>query len=312
MGHWVGALANWVELEEKHECFFMVADWHALMSEYEHPGEIRAYSRECVADWVACGIDPERSCIFLQSQVKEHLELAMVLSTLTPLAWLERNPTYKEQLRELSTRELTTYGFLGYPVLQAADILLYKAALVPIGVDQQPHLELAREIARRFNFLYKREVFPDPEALLTQVPRLSGIDGRKMSKSYDNAINLSDSAETIRAKAQKMFTDPKRLRMTDPGHPEECNVCGYYTVFAPERGPEIFEKCRTSAWGCTECKKTLADVLIAKLAPVQKKRQELLSEAGRIDKILEAGAARARAVASETMREVRELVGLVA
>ena len=312
LGHWVGALANWAEIQKEQDCFFMVADWHALMSEYEHPDEIRTYARECVADWVACGIDPERACIFLQSQVKEHLELAMVLSTLTPLSWLERNPTYKEQLRELSSRELTTYGFLGYPVLQAADILLYKATRVPIGVDQLPHLELAREIARRFNHLYRREVFPDPEALMTQVPKLSGIDGRKMSKSYDNSINLSDAPETIRAKAQKMFTDPKRIKMTDPGHPEECNVCNYYKIFAPERAPEIFEKCREASWGCTDCKRELAERLIERLKPVQAKRQDLLSNARGIDQILEAGAARARAVAQETMGEVRELVGLVA
>src|SRR3990167_6924439 len=228
LGDLVGALTKWLELQAKYPCIFSIVDWHALMGEYEHSEAIKKNIMDMALDWLACGIDPDKSIIFIQSQVPEHLELQMILSCITPLGWLERNPTYKEQLREITSRDLQTYGFLGYPVLQAADIMLYKATAVPIGADQLPHIELTREIARRFNHLYKTDTFSDCEAILTPTPRLLGVDGRKMSKSYQNAINLSDSEKEVRAKVQSMFTDPRRIKLSDPGHPEECNVYSYY------------------------------------------------------------------------------------
>jgi len=224
LGHLVGALNNWVELQKKYACIFGIVDWHALMGEYEQSKEIADNIIDMAIDWVACGIDPEQSILFVQSHIPEHVELQMILSCITPLGWLERNPIYKEQLREIKTRDLQTYGFLGYPVLQAADILLYKAHAVPIGEDQLPHIELTREIARRFNHIYKTDLFSDCEAILTETPRLLGLDGRKMGKSYQNAIDLSDSQDAIKMKAKTMFTDPKRIKLTDPGHPDVCNV----------------------------------------------------------------------------------------
>ncbi|MBI4712444.1 MAG: tryptophan--tRNA ligase [Planctomycetes bacterium] len=240
LGHLVGALENWVALQKDYDCFYMVADWHALMSEYQDPSNIRQYSIDNVTDWLACGIDPAKSVVFIQSDVPEHTELHLVLSAITPLGWLERCPTYKEALEELKHKDITTYAFLGYPVLQAADILIYKANAVPVGEDQLPHLELTREIARRFNYLYcnsrnKAPLFPEPDAKLTRFPRLLGLDRRKMSKSYENAINLSDSTDEIKKKVQTMFTDPQRIKKTDPGHPSECNVYAYYKVFNPAR-----------------------------------------------------------------------------
>jgi tryptophanyl-tRNA synthetase len=278
------------------------------MGEYEHSEGIRGNVYDMAADWLACGIDPERSILFLQSDVSEHLELQMFLSCLTPLGWLERNPTYKEQLREITTRDLQTYAFLGYPVLQAADILLYKANAVPIGEDQLPHLELTREIARRFNSMYGREVFEDCKAILTPTPRLLGLDGRKMSKSYQNAINLSDSPEEIRVKVKNMFTDPKRQRLKDPGHPDECNVFSYYKVFAPSREAEVRDWCENAKKGCTECKSILAEVLIEHLRPIREKREKIISDRGYIDAILRKGAARAKEIAVVTMKEVRSTV----
>jgi len=224
LGHLLGALQNWTALQDKYECIFGIVDWHALFSEYAYSKEIKENIIEMAIDWLACGIDPKRSIVFVQSHVPEHVELQMFLSCITPLGWLERNPTYKEQLREVTTRDLQTFGFLGYPVLQAADILLYKATAVPIGEDQLPHIELTREIARRFNHIYKKNIFPDCKAILTKTPRLLGVDGRKMSKSYQNAINLSDSIQEITKKVKQMFTDPKRIKLKDPGHPQECNV----------------------------------------------------------------------------------------
>ena len=308
LGHLVGALKNWVQLQEQYDCFFMVADWHALMSEYERPQEIRRRGNEMVADWIAAGVDPKRSVLFRQSGVPEHLELYMVLSILAPLGWVERVPTYKEQLREVKGRDLATYGFLGYPVLQAADILLYKANAVPVGEDQIPHLELAREIVRRFKFLYHAEIFPEPKPLLTEEAKLLGIDGRKMSKSFDNFIALAEEPQQIRAKAQKMFTDPKRIKMTDPGHPEECNVCHYWEVFAPEESPRVWEECRTSKRGCTQNKQELAERLIGVTERFREGRKRLPE--AETEKILMQGAQRAREAASATMREVKKAVGL--
>ncbi len=308
LGHLVGALKNWVDLQEKYDCFFMVADWHALMSEYEKPGEIRRNGLQMVSDWIAAGVDPKRSVIFRQSDVPEHLEFYMVLSILAPLGWVERVPTYKEQLREVKGRDLATYGFLGYPVLQAADILLYKADAVPVGEDQIPHLELTREIVRRFKFLYNMDLFPEPKPLLTQEARLLGADGRKMSKSYDNFIALGEEPEAIRKKVQKMVTDTKRIRMTDPGHPEECNACHYWEVFSPGEAPKVHEECRSSQRGCTQNKQELAERIITLTDRFRKERQALPD--AQVENILAEGAVRAREVAGRTMREVRKAVGL--
>jgi tryptophanyl-tRNA synthetase len=309
LGHLVGALSNWIELQKNYPCIFSIVDWHAYMGEYEQSKGIKDNIIDMAIDWIACGIDPEKSTLFVQSEVPEHLELAMVFGCITPLGWLERNPTYKEQLREITTRDLQTFGFLGYPVLQAADILLYKANAVPIGEDQLPHLELTREIARRFNHLTGKNIFPDCEAILTQTPRLLGLDGRKMSKSYQNAINLSDSAESVRASAKKMMTDPKRQRLADPGHPAECNVYeSYYKVFAPHKLNEVQEWCTKAQKGCTECKSILAEELVKLLAPIQAKRQELLVKPERIREILDEGRKKASAVARQTIAEVKEAI----
>ncbi len=310
LGHLVGALDNWVKFQDEYECFFMVADWHALMSEYEDPGHLNENLLDNLIDWLACGISPEKATIFIQSHVKEHLELFMFFSVITPLGWLERCPTYKEQLREVANRDLSTYGFLGYPVLQAADIVLYKAGIVPVGEDQLPHLELTREIVRKFNSLYKKNIFPEPKALLTKAARLLGLDGRKMSKSYNNYIALQEEPDTIRKKVQNMFTDPKRIKLSDPGHPEQCNVHSYYAVFAPERKKEIDGLCRQAKIGCTDCKKELAEILIRFLEPIQEKRRELLKHKDKVLDIVTHGEQKARSVASQTIAEVRQLLKL--
>lgn len=310
LGHLVGVLDNWVKLQEQYQCFFMVADWHALMSEYQNPYIIRENMIDNVVDWLACGISPEKSTIFVQSQVKEHLELHMIFSIITPLGWLERCPTYKEQLREASDRDLSTYGFLGYPVLQAADIILYKADMVPVGEDQLPHLELTREIARRFNGLYKKQIFPEPKALLTDAPRLLGLDGRKMSKSYNNDIVLSEDPVIITKKVQNMVTDPERIKISDPGHPDKCNVHSYYATFAPERKKEIDKLCRQAKIGCTECKKELAQILIKFLEPIQEERNRLLQDRRKIFDILEQGRKQASLIASETISEAKRLLNI--
>lgn len=307
LGHLVGALDNWIKFQDEYECFFMVADWHALMSEYEKPQSLEENILDNVIDWLACGISPLKSTIFIQSQIKEHLELYMFFSIITPLGWLERCPTYKEQLREVANRDLSTYGFLGYPVLQAADIVLYKAGVVPVGQDQLPHLELTREIVRRFNSLYKKNVFPEPEAYLTNSSRLLGLDGRKMSKSYNNFIALSEEPGQLRKKVLSMVTDPARIRLTDPGHPEKCNVHNYYAVFAPGRKKEIDSLCRQAEIGCTACKKELAEILIAFLAPIQNKRQELLKDKKEVWDILKKGQEKAGAIAASTITEVKKL-----
>jgi len=308
LGHLLGALKNWATLQQNYQCVFSVANWHALMSEYENSKELRGYGIDMVIDWIACGIDPDRAIIYLQSDVVEHLELQMFLSCLTPLGWLERNPTYKEQLREITSRDLQTYAFLGYPVLQAADILLYKADAVPIGEDQLPHLELCREIARRFNSIYKKEVFSDCKAILTETPRLLGLDNRKMSKSYGNTINLSDSEIEVEKKVVSMITDPKRLRKTDPGHPDKCNVYSYYQVFASSQAPEAHQWCSKALKGCVDCKKNLAVHINKELSPIREKRAGLEKDKDTIEDILKQGAQKARLIAQKTMSEVREVV----
>lgn len=310
LGHLVGALENWVELQNDYECFFMVADWHALMSEYENPKTIREKILDNVIDWFACGLDPKKSTIFIQSRIKEHLELYIIFSIITPLGLLERCPTYKEQLRELANRNLHTYGFLGYPVLQASDILLYKAEVVPVGEDQLAHLELTRQIVRKFHHLYRKDIFPEPDAFLTKAKRLLGLDGRKMSKSYNNYIALSETNPDITQKVMNMFTDPLRVKLTDPGHPQNCNVHNYYAVFAPERKKEIDGLCKNAKIGCTDCKKELAIILIKFLEPIQEKREELLKDKDKIFDILEEGRIKATSVASKTIKEVRETIGI--
>jgi len=311
LGHLVGALANWVKLQESYQCFFMVADWHALMSEYEDPREMALNSHEVARDMLAAGIDPEKSVLFIQSHVPEHLELAMIFSVLTPLSWLERCPTYKEQLRDLAGRDLTTYGFLGYPVLQAADIAVYKANAVPVGVDQLPHLELAREIIRRFHSLYKKQIFPEPEPLLTKTPKLVGLDNRKMSKSLGNFIALSDPPEEITKKVSQMITDPERIKLKDKGHPDICSLFSYYAIFSDaNKKDEVRAWCEGALIGCTECKKRLAQVLIELLEPVRKKREALTDK--KVEEILREGAGRARKAAAETLAEVKRAINLVA
>jgi tryptophanyl-tRNA synthetase len=310
LGHLVGALNNWLKLQKEYKCFFMVADWHALMSEYKSPNEINNFAIDNVIDWLSCGIDPKQSVVFVQSQVKEHLELYMVLSCFVPLGWLERCPTYKEQKTELKSKDISNYAFLGYPVLQAADILLYKANCVPVGEDQLPHLEICREIARRFKSLYKKDVFVEPEALLTKVPRLLGVDGRKMSKSYHNTIALSDSKDTIKKKIANMFTDPKRVKKIDVGHPRQCNVYSYYEVFKPEMAKEVYQWCTKAELGCTECKAKLADIIIEEIiSPIQEKRQHFQSNRDLIIDILKQGREQAGSFAEKTMKEVKEAIG---
>lgn len=314
IGHLVGALKNWVRLQKEYECYFMIADWHALMSEYEDPKEIKKYTFDMMLDWLSCGIDLDKSALFVQSHVPEHLELAMTFSLFTPLGWLERNPTYKEQLREIKGRTLTTYAFLGYPVLQAADISLYKANIVPVGADQLPHLELTREILRRFNSLYEKKLFPEPEALLTETPKLLGIDNRKMSKSYDNYIALNENPDEIKRKVNRMITDPKRIRLKDKGHPKTCNVFSYYKTFADDKQiKEAEEWCRNALRGCTECKKIMADILIAYLGPIRERRRHL--EENKRERVIEPWMACLKTVRLEagmTMKEVKKALHIFA
>lgn len=306
LGHLVGALHNWTKLQEQYNCYFMVADWHALMSEYEAPSDIKRNGIEIVKDWVSCGVDPQKANIFVQSMVPEHLELAMVFSLITPLGWLERCPTYKEQLREIKDRMLATYGFLGYPVLQAADIALYRAEKVPVGKDQAPHLELSREIIRRFHSLYKDGVLVEPEAMMTKFGKLPGLDNRKMSKSYGNFILLSDDEQTVHEKVFGMYTDPNRIRADIPGQVEGNPVFTYHDVFNKDSKEVEDLKLRygVGAVGDVEVKEKLAKALNAYLDPIRKRRQALSDEA--VLDILEEGAKKARDTARETMHEVKK------
>ena len=308
LGHLVGALENYVALQDAYECFYMVADWHALMSEYEDSSGIATNTREMVADWIGCGLDPERSTIFVQSRVPEHAELHLIFSCVTPLSWLERCPTYKEALEQIKDKDIHNYAFLGYPCLQAADILIYRANAVPVGDDQLPHLELTREVARRFNHLFA-EVFPEPQGKLTRAPRLLGLDRRKMSKSYGNAIELADEDDVIRKKVGTMITDPARIKRNDPGHPEVCNVYDYYKVFAPDAVACVDKECRGAERGCVDCKKQLAEALVEKVTPIRERRNAVLADEGAVEDILERGRKVAAENAQETMGKVREAIG---
>ncbi len=311
IGHLFGALKNWKKLQnEGYNCFYMIADYHALSTDYSETENIKNYVEEIAIDFISSGLDPEKSTIFIQSLVPEHTELHLIFSMFVPIPWLERNPVYKEQVEELKDRDLHTYGFLGYPVLQAADILIYKANFVPIGQDQLPHLELTREIARRFNYLYGN-TFPEPEALLTETPKIPGIDGRKMSKSYNNAIYLKDSPDEIKKKVSIMFTDPKRIYKKDPGHPETCPVFAYHKIFNEGRVGEIEKDCKNAIIGCTDCKKELGEKVVLYLSDIKKKREQIERNKKELWEILKVGSEKARRIAEKTIIEVKEKIGLI-
>ena len=309
LGNYFGALKNWVDLQDRYRCYYFAADWHALTSDYADPSEIAQNTIEMVIDWIAAGLDPERSTIFIQSMVPDHAELQLLMSMITPLGWLERVPTYKEQIQQIENKDLATYGFLGYPVLQTVDIAIYRAHFVPVGEDQASHLEISREIVRRFNYLYKTEVFPEPQALFTPTPKVPGIDGRKMSKSYGNAINLSDPPEVVLAKCKQMFTDPQRLTRKDPGRPEVCNLYEFHKLMSPADVQErVYHQCRAAEIGCVDDKKLLAEIINAFLEPMRQRRREL--DRDTVYDILLDGSRRAREHAGETMQRVREAMGM--
>ena len=306
LGNLFGALQNWVRLQQEYDCFYFIADWHALTSNYSDVSDIKSNIRDMLLDWLASGLDPKKSTIFVQSRLLEHAELHLLLSMIIPLPWLERVPTYKEKQEELKDRDLCTYGFLGYPVLQAADILIYKADYVPVGVDQLPHLEITREIARRFNNFYG-EVFPEPQALLTEFPKILGIDGRKMSKSYGNAIYLSDIPEEIERKIKIMVTDPARVRRSDPGNPDICPLHSLHKVFGNNEDIERVDKgCRTAEIGCKDHKRLVIKEVLNILRPFSEKRKEFENHPRIIEDIIASGVKKARDVASKTMSQVRE------
>lgn len=305
LGNLEGALANWVKLQDEYDAFYFVADWHALTTLFDKTELIKKYTREVAIDFLAAGLDPNKCAIFVQSHVKEHAELHLLLSMITPIGWLERVPTYKEKVENLQL-EAASYGLMGYPVLQAADILMYKANAVPVGKDQLPHLELSREIGRRFNYIYG-DIFPDCEAKLTEYPAMLGLDGRKMSKSYNNAIYIADTDDETKQKARMMYTDPLKIRKTDPGHPEGCAVYAMLKLYGQE---VLHEDCEAGKIGCVECKMRLANFLNEKLAPIRERRRELEQNPAELDEILTAGAEKARKVAQGTMAEVRKLMNL--
>lgn len=311
LGNYLGALENWVKLQHEYECFFSIVDLHALTSAYEDTSKIPENIHNMAIDWLSAGLDPEKNIIFVQSKVKEHAELHLLLSMMTPLSWLERVPTYKDKIQQLDGqgKDINTYGFLGYPELMTADIILYKAEYVPVGEDQIPHLELSREIVRRFNNLYK-PVFPEPQAQLSKSSLLPGIDGRKMSKSYGNDIPFAASPDELKARIRLMVTDPKRIKKTDCGNPEICVVYKFHKIFNVEQIEEINMKCRQAEIGCVECKKRLAEKMVTAMADMHTRRVEYETNPGRVKEILEYGAERARAVARVTMEEVREAMHL--
>ena len=313
LGNYVGALQNWVRMQDEYECFFCVVDWHALTTDYADTSRVKENSLEVAYDWLAAGLDPEKSVIFIQSHVVAHAELHLLLSMITPLGWLERVPTYKEQRENIKDIDLGTYGFLGYPVLQAADILAYKADVVPVGEDQVAHIELTREITRRFNGFYgsKKQVFPEPQHLLTPAPKLPGTDGRKMSKSYGNTIMLADPEPVVRQKLKTMVTDPARVRRSDPGNPDVCPVGDLHKIFSTrETITKVNEGCRSAGIGCIECKGWAADALVELLNPMQERRRKFEENPRLAWDILEAGSKRASAAAAETMKDVRAAMGM--
>jgi tryptophanyl-tRNA synthetase len=338
LGNYMGALYNWVRLQDEYDCFFFIADWHALTTDYANPGDVWEKSHEVALDFLAAGLDPQKTVIFKQSDVPQHAELFTAFGMFTPLGWLERVPTYKDQQEQLREKDLATFGFLGYPLLQAADILLYKPAFVPVGQDQVSHIELTREVARRFNQLYNSAVtrkvaaassdkelmkaeisenliesaiFPEPQALLTPSPKLPGLDGRKMSKSYGNTIGLTEAPDDIRKKLKTMVTDPARVRRTDPGDPDVCPVGDLHKVFSSEETlAKVYDGCRSAGIGCIECKGWAADAVIAELAPIAERRRLYESNPGLVEDILQDGADRAAKVAKPSMREAKVALGM--
>lgn len=313
LGHYHGVLKNWVRLQHDYDCYFFVADWHALTTEYKSPQNIRGDTRDMLIDWLAVGLDPAKAVLFRQSDVKTHAELFVLFSMITPVPWLERVPSYKEMQENLADKELNTFGFLGYPVLQSADIALYRANVVPVGEDQLPHLELTREIVRRFNHFYaaeKQPVLPEPEAMLTETPRLPGVDGRKMSKSYGNAIMLADSPDEIRKKVMAYVTDPARKKRQDPGNPDVCVLYNLHKIYSPEEvKAQVQVECRSAGIGCVDCKKLALTHVLAHHEPMYETRRKVEAETD-VDAVLAAGAEKARAVAETTMVDVRKAAGV--
>jgi tryptophanyl-tRNA synthetase len=306
LGNYFGAVRNWIRIQHEYDCFYFVADWHALTSDYADPSNVRQSTFDAVADWIAAGLDPVRSAIFLQSAVKEHAELHLLLSMVTPLPWLERVPTFKDQQQQLVDKDLNTYGFLGYPLLQTADIIVYRANLVPVGEDQASHLELSREVVRRFNNFYG-DVFPEPQPLFTETPKVPGLDGRKMSKSYGNTIGLTASADEIRALVATMFTDPNRLRRKDPGNPDICNLFHFHKLFSDDETiARVDRDCRTAAIGCVDDKKLITEIMIEKLRPIRERREEIARDPSIVWDALRDGNRRARERAGETLELVRK------
>jgi tryptophanyl-tRNA synthetase len=306
LGNYFGAIRNWVELQDRYASLVFIADWHALTSDYADPSKVHDATFEAAADLLAAGIDPQRCTMFLQSEVKEHAELHLLLSMVTPLPWLERVPTFKDQQQQLQEKELNTYGFFGYPLLQTADIVIYRANFVPVGEDQASHLELSREIVRRFNNFYG-DVFPEPQPLFTATPKVPGLDGRKMSKSYGNTIPLTASADDIRSLVSTMFTDPNRVRRSDPGNPDICNLFQFHKLFSDDATiARVDHECRTAQIGCVQDKKLLADIIVEKLAPIRARREEIDRNPEIVWDALRAGNERARARATETLELVRK------
>jgi tryptophanyl-tRNA synthetase len=313
LGNYVGALQNWVRMQDEYECFYFIADWHALTTDYADTSKVKQNSIDVLLDWLAAGLDPQRCTLFIQSHVPQHAELHLLFSMITPLGWLERVPTYKEQRENIAEKDLSTYGFLGYPVLQAADILIYKGDFVPVGEDQVAHVELTREIARRFNQFYGKSepVFPEPQALLTPTPKLPGTDGRKMSKSYGNTIMLTDPEPVVRQKLKTMVTDPARVRRSDPGNPDVCPVGDLHKIFSSkETMAKVNEGCRSAGIGCIECKGWAADALVQVLLPMRERRKKYEDNPRLAWDILEAGSAAASQVADATMKDVRASMGM--
>jgi tryptophanyl-tRNA synthetase len=315
LGHMAGALTNWVKLQEDHECYYSIVDWHALMSDYADPSRLRVNTIEVLLDWLAVGLDPDKCAIFVQSHVKEHIELHLALSMITPLGWLERCPTYKEQILNLQNKDLSTYGFLGYPVLMASDILVYKSHKVPVGEDQTAHLELSRETARRFNHFYGggEEIFPEPEMLLTHNPKIPGTDGRKMSKSYGNSLDIADEIPVLDKKIRTMMTDPARERRTDKGEPGKCPVWDLQRFFNldEEQLEELAQGCRTAGIGCIDCKKALISHVAEHMTPIHERRKRFEARKDELTDILQAGAKKARLRAALTMSEVYDVLGML-
>jgi tryptophanyl-tRNA synthetase len=310
IGNLVGALQNWVRLQDQYECYYFIADWHALTSQYADTSQLKEYIKDVLVNCLAAGLDPEKVIIFQQSRVLEHAELHLLLSMITPLGWLERVPTYKEKQEQVADKDLGTYGFLGYPLLQSADILIYRANYVPVGVDQVPHLEITREIGRRFNHFYG-EVFPEPEALLTEFPKVPGTDGRKMSKTYDNCIFLSDSPNDVEQKIKTMPTDPQRIKRTDKGDPELSPVYQLHKIFSSKEEQEtVAEGCRTAGIGCIDCKKILIKNLFRVLEPIWEKRKILMEDPDHLEEIVASGSRKAGKAAAETMARVRKAMNL--